>query len=121
MVHAGGPLLTVDVTDRAATRTDITDLLAETVGGRATATHLAHDRVPFDADYADLLAVGAGVVERERHFNNRRGFDVADDALPYEVPDLDDSVREYYARRGWSEEGVVPEGRVEERGEPADD
>ncbi|MFC6836558.1 aldehyde ferredoxin oxidoreductase C-terminal domain-containing protein [Halomarina ordinaria] len=67
----------------------------------------------FDADYEDLLAVGADVVERERHFNNRRGFDAADDTLLYDVPDLTSSVREYYGLRGWSEDGVVPDDRFD--------
>jgi aldehyde:ferredoxin oxidoreductase len=50
MLHAQGPLLTVDVGERTAERTDIDDLLEETIGGRAAATALAHDRIPFDAD-----------------------------------------------------------------------
>jgi aldehyde:ferredoxin oxidoreductase len=50
MLHAEGPLLTVDVSERSAERTDIDDVLEETIGGRATATALAHDRIPFDAD-----------------------------------------------------------------------
>jgi aldehyde:ferredoxin oxidoreductase len=50
MLHAEGPLLTVDVSDRSAERTTIDDVLEDTIGGRATATALAHDRIPFDAD-----------------------------------------------------------------------
>ena len=50
MLHATGPLLTVDVGERTATRTDIDDVLETYVGGRALATALAHDRIPFDAD-----------------------------------------------------------------------
>ena len=50
MLHAKGPLLTVDVGERTSTRTDIDSLLEEFVGGRALATALAHDRIPFDAD-----------------------------------------------------------------------
>ncbi|AEN05389.1 aldehyde ferredoxin oxidoreductase C-terminal domain-containing protein [Halolamina sp.] len=50
MLHAEGPLLTVDVSDRSAERTTIDDILEDTIGGRATATALAHDRIPFDAD-----------------------------------------------------------------------
>jgi len=66
----------------------------------------------FDADYEELLAVGAGVIERERHFNNRRGYDADDDSLPYgeDVPDLADSVAEYYDRRGYDPDGTVPAG-----------
>jgi aldehyde:ferredoxin oxidoreductase len=67
----------------------------------------------FGADYEDLLAVGSGVIERERHFNNQRGFDRTDDDLPYDIPDIDSSIRDYYAVRGWNEDGTVPEGRFE--------
>ncbi|MFC7070010.1 aldehyde ferredoxin oxidoreductase family protein [Halobaculum lipolyticum] len=62
----------------------------------------------LDADYDDLGAVGARVVELERAFNNRRGFDRADDTLPYDLPEFEDALDEYYAARGWREDGVVP-------------
>ncbi|WP_144904556.1 aldehyde ferredoxin oxidoreductase C-terminal domain-containing protein [Halobellus captivus] len=67
--------------------------------------------VLFDADYEELLDVGAGVVERERHFNNRRGFDRADDELPYEIPDVDAAIEAYYTARNWNADGTVPEAR----------
>jgi aldehyde:ferredoxin oxidoreductase len=66
----------------------------------------------FDADYADLMAVGERTVRLERHFNNQRGFDCDADDLPYEIPDLDEALEEYYAARGWSD-GVVPADRIE--------
>jgi aldehyde:ferredoxin oxidoreductase len=66
----------------------------------------------FDADFDDLLAVGGRVVELERHFNNRRGFDRADDDLPYDLPDFETALDAYYDARGWTEEGVVPDGSV---------
>ena len=50
MIHATGPLLSIDVTERAVEKTDIADTLEEFIGGRAVATALAHKRVPFDAD-----------------------------------------------------------------------
>ncbi|WP_247010648.1 aldehyde ferredoxin oxidoreductase family protein [Halorientalis litorea] len=65
----------------------------------------------FEADYETLLDVGGRVVELERAFNNRRGFDVEDDDLPYREyieGDLDAAIREYYEARGWREDGVVP-------------
>jgi aldehyde:ferredoxin oxidoreductase len=62
----------------------------------------------FGADFEDLLAVGARTVTLERHFNNQRGFDGADDILPYEVPGFEKGIEEYYDARGW-EGGVVPE------------
>ncbi|MFC7239855.1 aldehyde ferredoxin oxidoreductase family protein [Saliphagus sp. GCM10025317] len=62
----------------------------------------------LDADYDDLLAVGSEVVAMERHFNNRRGMDRADDRLPYELPGFDDALSAYYAERGWNDDGTVP-------------
>ena len=50
MHRATGPLLTIDVGEREATTTDIDDELSRYLGGRAIATKLAHDRIPFDAD-----------------------------------------------------------------------
>ncbi|MFO7926291.1 MAG: aldehyde ferredoxin oxidoreductase C-terminal domain-containing protein [Halobacteriota archaeon] len=67
----------------------------------------------FDTDYEELLSVGAEAVVRERHFNNQRAFDSADDGLPYELPDLDAAIGEYYDARGWNEDGTVPDGAVE--------
>jgi aldehyde:ferredoxin oxidoreductase len=67
----------------------------------------------FDADFDDLLSVGARVVELERHFNNQRGFDRSDDDLPYELPDFDAALDAYYETRGWTDEGVVPDGAVD--------
>ena len=73
----------------------------------------------FDADYEQLLAVGASVVERERHFNNKRGRDASEDRLPYEVPDLESSIREYYDLRGYNDDGTVPDDRVSSPSTPA--
>ena len=67
----------------------------------------------FDADYDDLLDVGARTVTLERHFNNRRGFDRDDDELPYDLPDLEEAIDEYYDARGWSTDGLVPESELE--------
>jgi aldehyde:ferredoxin oxidoreductase len=67
----------------------------------------------FDADFDDLLSVGARVVELERHFNNQRGFDRSDDDLPYELPDFDAALDAYYETRGWTDEGVVPDTAVD--------
>ncbi|MCQ4332031.1 aldehyde ferredoxin oxidoreductase [Natronomonas sp. F2-12] len=67
----------------------------------------------FGADFQELLDVGARTVTLERHFNNERGFDAEDDDLPYDVPGLEDGIREYYDARGWKE-GVVPETALPE-------
>jgi len=68
----------------------------------------------FGADFEELLAVGDRIVELERHFNNRRGFDRGDDTLPYadQLDGFDDALDEYYDSRGWTTDGVVPEERV---------
>jgi aldehyde:ferredoxin oxidoreductase len=66
----------------------------------------------FGADFDDLLEVGNRVVTLERHFNNQRGFDRDDDRLPYELPGFDAALDEYYERRGWGSDGVVPDEAV---------
>ncbi|WP_049936848.1 aldehyde ferredoxin oxidoreductase family protein [Haloplanus natans] len=66
----------------------------------------------FDADFDDLLDVGARVVELERHFNNQRGFDRADDTLPYDLPDFDAALDVYYETRGWTDRGIVPDDEL---------
>jgi aldehyde:ferredoxin oxidoreductase len=67
----------------------------------------------FDADPEELYAIGGRIVELERHFNNKRGFDRRDDDLPYDLPDFEAALDEYYAERGWNEDGTVPDGKVE--------
>ncbi|WP_435098627.1 aldehyde ferredoxin oxidoreductase C-terminal domain-containing protein [Halorubrum sp. N11] len=63
----------------------------------------------LDADYDDLLDVGARVVELERAFNNARGFDRRDDTLPYAdaIDGFEAGLSEYYALRGWTDDGTV--------------
>ncbi|WP_135822179.1 aldehyde ferredoxin oxidoreductase family protein [Halostella litorea] len=63
----------------------------------------------FGADYEDLLAVGGRIVDLERAFNNERGYDRGEDALPYEIEGLEAALDEYYEHRGWTDDGVVPE------------
>ncbi|MFC6719859.1 aldehyde ferredoxin oxidoreductase family protein [Natrialbaceae archaeon GCM10025810] len=72
----------------------------------------SHTEQLFDADIDDLLAVGERVVEHERHFNNQRGMDRDDDTLPYEIPDFEDGLEEYYSLRGWTRDGTVPDERI---------
>ncbi|MFB6353936.1 MAG: aldehyde ferredoxin oxidoreductase family protein [Halobacteriales archaeon] len=66
----------------------------------------------FGADYDALLDLGADIVTLERHFNNQRGFDRADDRLPYELPGFEAALDEYYAARGWNDDGTVPADAV---------
>jgi aldehyde:ferredoxin oxidoreductase len=70
----------------------------------------------FETDYEALLDVGARVVELERHFLNRRGVTRADDTLPYEseLDGFERALDEYYERRGWTPDGVVPDERITE-------
>ncbi|MFU8866749.1 aldehyde ferredoxin oxidoreductase C-terminal domain-containing protein [Natronococcus sp.] len=67
----------------------------------------------FDADHEDLLEIGARTVELERHFNNQRGFDRDDDRLPYDLPDLEAAISEYYEARGWNDDGTVPSSAID--------
>ncbi|WP_254764209.1 aldehyde ferredoxin oxidoreductase C-terminal domain-containing protein [Natrinema marinum] len=73
----------------------------------------------FDADHDDLLEVGAKTVRLERHFNNQRGLDRDEDGLPYEIPDLEEAIAEYYAARGLNDDGTVPETEIEPVAPPA--
>ncbi len=67
----------------------------------------------FDTEYEQLQAVGARAIERERHFNNKRGKDVENDRLPYEIPDLAEAVQEYYEARGWNDDGTIPDSSID--------
>ena len=66
----------------------------------------------FGEDFGDLLDVGARTVTLERHFNNQRGFDRSDDRLPYELPDFEAALDEYYDARGWEDDGTVPDAAL---------
>ncbi|MFC7165682.1 aldehyde ferredoxin oxidoreductase family protein [Halospeciosus flavus] len=68
----------------------------------------------FDADYEDLLDVGARTVELERHFNNQRGMDRDDDTHVYadDLPDFESELSAYYEARGWNQDGTVDDQRV---------
>ncbi len=61
----------------------------------------------LDASFEELLEVGGDIVELERSFNNERGFDRSDDTVPYDLPDFDAALDEYYAARGWNDDGTV--------------
>ncbi|SDX69721.1 aldehyde ferredoxin oxidoreductase family protein [Halopenitus persicus] len=77
--------------------------------------HITDERLAalLETDYEELLAVGARTIERERHFNNRRGMAADADDLPYEIPDLEDAIQEYYEARGLREDGTLPDDRIE--------
>jgi aldehyde:ferredoxin oxidoreductase len=50
MIHATGPMLSVDVGTRDVREIDVNEECEAFLGGRGLATKLAHDRIPFDAD-----------------------------------------------------------------------
>lgn len=67
----------------------------------------------FDADYEQLMDVGANIVELERHFHNERGKDRSDDeSLPYDLEGLADELSNYYELRGWNDDGTVPDEKI---------
>jgi aldehyde:ferredoxin oxidoreductase len=77
---------------------------------------MTHDRYArlFDTDWETLMDVGGRIIELERHFNSKRGFDRSDDeALPYELEGLESELSSYYQRRGWNDDGTVPDANVE--------
>jgi len=67
----------------------------------------------FDCEYDELQEIGSRVIELERHFNNQRGMDRADDRLPYDLPDFEAALDEYYELRGWNDDGTVPDATVD--------
>ncbi|MFB6121848.1 MAG: aldehyde ferredoxin oxidoreductase family protein [Haloferacaceae archaeon] len=66
----------------------------------------------FGTEYETLLDVGGRIVDLERHFNNQRGFDRADDVLPYDLPNFETALSVYYDARGWTDDGRVPDAAV---------
>lgn len=56
-----------------------------------------------------LNEMGSRVIRLERHFNNKRGMDRKDDQLPYDLPNFEAALDQYYAQRGWDDDGTVPE------------
>ncbi|MDY6819187.1 MAG: aldehyde ferredoxin oxidoreductase C-terminal domain-containing protein [Halobacteriales archaeon] len=50
MLHAKGPLCSIDLTNHETHTEDVDDVLSSFIGGRGVATKLAHDRIPFDVD-----------------------------------------------------------------------
>ena len=78
--------------------------------------HLTDEQLEIllDTDMETLIEIGGRVIELERHFNNQRGMDASDDRLPYDLPDLAESIQEYYEVRGWNPDGTVPDERIGE-------
>jgi aldehyde:ferredoxin oxidoreductase len=75
------------------------------------------------AEFEELMAVGARIVDLERHFNNQRGLARDADTLPYDLPGFEAALDDYYEARGWTAAGTVPDARVDgsNGAAPADD
>jgi aldehyde:ferredoxin oxidoreductase len=79
---------------------------------------------------ADLLKAGERIWNVERLYNIREGLGRKDDTLPKRfleqpmtegpskghVPELDELLDDYYARRGWDEQGNITSEKLEELG-----
>ncbi len=76
----------------------------------------------FEMSFEEYLATGARIFDRKRRINLRQGLTAADDMLPQRYftrrPGVDENIceslpgllQEYYALRGWSADGVPPDG-----------
>jgi aldehyde:ferredoxin oxidoreductase len=62
-----------------------------------------------EVSYDEFQSIGSDIIDMERAFNNKRGFDSKDDVLPkrVNVPDLENELQEYYRLRSWTEDGKV--------------
>ncbi len=57
----------------------------------------------------EFQSIGSEILDMERRFNNKRGFDSSHDVLPkrINVPNLKNELQEYYRLRKWSSKGIV--------------
>ncbi len=60
----------------------------------------------------EFQSMGSEIVDMERSFNNKRGFDSQDDVLPKRVavPGYRKELKMYYRLRGWTADGRVKKG-----------
>lgn len=105
----GKPEILVEDENRAVIRDS--GVICDFAGDRLSKSD--HETL-LGASWEELLAVGGEIIDLERHFNNRRGFDRSDDRLPYELPGFDTALDEYYELRGWNDDGTVPPARIAE-------
>jgi aldehyde:ferredoxin oxidoreductase len=84
----------------------------------------------IDVTVDDLMLAGERIYNLERYYNQLNGFTRADDSLPKrflnepstspgsqgQVCELDDMLDEYYAARGWTSDGIVPEDKLKALG-----
>jgi|Deesub1362A_J573_1020465.scaffolds.fasta_scaffold00908_1 aldehyde:ferredoxin oxidoreductase len=69
----------------------------------------------FNMEMEDLMRTGERIVNLERFVNSRRGFSRKDDILPpkMNIP-IEEELQQYYRLRGWDEEGIPSERKLEE-------
>lgn len=83
---------------------------------RFSRDYMDEDRVAtlLDAEYDKLQEIGAKIIDLERHFNNKRGFNRADDRLPYQedIDGFQTALDQYYRIRGWNTDGTIPDQHV---------
>ena len=87
----------------------------------------------WDMTADDLRLAGERINNLKKLFNIREGWTRADDTLPHRVfaealptgvvegvgmerAELDMMVRDYYAARGWNEDGTIPDDKLQELG-----
>jgi aldehyde:ferredoxin oxidoreductase len=61
----------------------------------------------LDTSWDRLEELGSHIVELERHFGTQRGRDRDDDRLPYDLPDFQRALDQYYDIRGWRQDGTI--------------
>jgi len=66
----------------------------------------------FNTTFDSLLDLGEKIITLERHFNNKRGVDREDDSLPYELPDFEEALIQYYDCHDWESDGTVPKESI---------
>ena len=83
-----------------------------------------------DMDMDEVLTVGERIFNLKRMYNCRLGISRKNDVLPHRLgteakpdgtakgvlPDLEPMLNEFYALRGWSDDGVPTEGKLRELG-----
>ena len=94
MLHAEGPLCSIDLTERSSTTETIDDVTAELIGGRGVATKLPTDRLgPATQQVGvagdDRLRLGAGGLHGPPHRLRRdalRGDGIPGDCVLQQTP-----------------------------------
>jgi aldehyde:ferredoxin oxidoreductase len=82
----------------------------------------------WDMSLEDFLKAGERIFNLKRLYNQRHGISRKDDTLPTrilthrrgggtnELPPLEEMLNDYYEFRGWDENGLVSEKKIQELG-----